>query len=365
MGKPNCCRAMNCETEVCGNKLHCPVHFPIYYPLYRQYKLITRKVQKYLDEPDLLRDLPLAERRVVATQFHNAAHLRRQYQQMAFRPEFRDAGHLSIIDKMIEQSAAILKALEEETDACTDNQFAAISSPETDSLAETVEDDKEILEVSDNDSGLDSPTESSVSDEEELERDFQYYGNQASKALTSTINRLYCVKEYYERVLGDEVNPHGLEMNCLGNSHIIAKTLDSILVGARRYESRPIITPRVVMDWRRFRTKASVCSCGGKRKDLGQCPADYFFKIAVAIFRNQIPDPGKIILNVDPKQPPVDGIAPTLRVAMVVKIVSALVLATRQHGVNFVCAFGLARDYYDGKHRPFTIRDLEVEIRAS
>jgi hypothetical protein len=96
------CIILGCDTHLTkvGSQI-CNSHIAKHKHLITTYKVLTSRIQRYIDDPPLL-DLVTnkGKRLKLATTFCYAAHLRREFQQL-IKPERRDKGHTSFIEKLL------------------------------------------------------------------------------------------------------------------------------------------------------------------------------------------------------------------------------------------------------------------------
>ena len=109
------CYAVGCTKKIQKtkkNNLHCLEHHKMFHEKYKAYKSATCRIGKYLSKPGLLDTLHDPDILLVATRFHIAAHMRREYQSEAIKPEFRDEGHNKMTDQLLRISEKLLSRLE-------------------------------------------------------------------------------------------------------------------------------------------------------------------------------------------------------------------------------------------------------------
>lgn len=107
------CAAVGCNQSLNkSTQLHCSKHRKLYQAKYLEYKKVSKKIERYLFNPLLLDALNREQLLMVATQFHIAAHLRKEYQACAIKPERRDEGHNKFIISLLNVSKTLLEKLE-------------------------------------------------------------------------------------------------------------------------------------------------------------------------------------------------------------------------------------------------------------
>lgn len=116
------CAAPNCQEPRLGKSVHCKVHLKKFSSAYAQYKQFSSRIQKYLDRPELLESKSPSQLMAIADKFRLTANLRRDYQLMAFKPQYHDEGHGQIIDRMRSMSDRLLKLLVKEVDDTSDGE---------------------------------------------------------------------------------------------------------------------------------------------------------------------------------------------------------------------------------------------------
>jgi hypothetical protein len=132
------CAAVGCNdriTRTKHNTIHCIKHRKLFLPKYNEYKKATARIQKYLDNPSLLE---CANNIIlIGTYFHIAAHLRKEYQDCAIKPELRDEGHNNFITSLLCMSRVLLEKLSPNTDSGSDS--SSVEDEDVDRRAEIYE----------------------------------------------------------------------------------------------------------------------------------------------------------------------------------------------------------------------------------
>lgn len=290
------CIAGGCTGLTPKGRLHCDHHLKIFKPKYQKYKKITNRIQKYLDDPSLVKDLSVKDQRMVATELHIAAHLRKEFQVEAIKHNKRDPGHIQIIDRMLEMSKEIFQRLDDspfEIDTDADDSDVV--------LADTTQENVEMTSSPQNEDDFDMMVARGIRE-----------NIQAMSTNLTTI--LEAIKEI-EKTTKWKIDAASPEVLVLSHLSIIASALKSL----SRYRNYDIIIQIVVdiRDWLKIKQDPSVRFVW----------SEY---LAVALGKNDIPNPLTLI-NQENKQ-------------LILRVASSILAGIRLIGPSFVCNLSYGND---------------------